>query len=169
MTYAMQRDPPGSQRAFILPMQNAGEAALVFNAVIYPATTLLEVCAHLCGSAPEHRLERYLVHPETQPPAHADFSDVKGQLATKRALEVAAAGFHSVLMTGPPGAGKTMLASRFGSLLPPMSEDDALESAAVQSLNGHFNPALWKVRPFRSPHHTSSGVALVGGGCDFSK
>ncbi|QYF94578.1 YifB family Mg chelatase-like AAA ATPase [Massilia sp. PAMC28688] len=164
MAYAMQRDPQGSQRAFILPMQNAGEAALVCNAVIYPATTLLEVCAHLAGTPLEHRLARHVVHPGTLPPPQADFSDVKGQVATKRALEVAAAGFHSVLMTGPPGAGKTMLASRFGSLLPPMSDDDALESAAVQSLHGHFDPALWKVRPFRSPHHTSSGVALVGGG-----
>lgn len=164
MTYAMQRDPIGNTRAFILPMQNAAEAALVADAVVYPATTLLEVCAHLSGTLPEHQLQRHSARAASQPHAYPDFSDVKGQLASKRALEVAAAGFHSVLMTGPPGAGKTMLASRFGGLLPPMSEEDALESAAVQSLNGQFNPALWKVRPFRSPHHTSSGVALVGGG-----
>lgn len=164
MTYAMQRDQAGPARAFILPRQNAEEAALVPDAQIFPATTLLEVCAHLSGSQAEHRLSRHVAAPVPQPPAYADFADVKGQLATKRALEVAAAGMHSVLMTGPPGSGKTMLASRFSSLLPPMSEQEALEAAAVQSLNGQFNPALWKVRPFRSPHHTSSGVALVGGG-----
>lgn len=164
MTYAMQRDCAGTGRAFILPRQNAEEAALVNDAHILPATTLLEVCAHLNGSQPEHRLARHVASPCPQPPVYADFADVKGQFATKRALEVAAAGLHSILMTGPPGSGKTMLASRFCSLLPPMTEQEALEAAAVQSLNGQFNPALWKVRPFRSPHHTSSGVALVGGG-----
>ena len=72
--------------------------------------------------------------------------------------------YHTLLLVGPPGAGKTMLASRFAGLLPPMNDDDALESAAVQSLAGSFDPALWKQRPFRAPHHTSSGIALVGGG-----
>jgi magnesium chelatase family protein len=97
-------------------------------------------------------------------PSYPDFSDVKGQLQAKRALEVAAAGSHSILLIGPPGAGKTMLASRFGGLLPPMTDQEALESAAVQSLDGRFAVENWKIRPFRSPHHTASGVALVGGG-----
>ncbi|MET0323471.1 MAG: YifB family Mg chelatase-like AAA ATPase, partial [Duganella sp.] len=94
----------------------------------------------------------------------ADFADVKGQLMVKRALEVAAAGNHSILLVGPPGAGKTMLAARFPGLLPPMTDEEALEAAAVQSLNGGFRIEQWKRRPFRAPHHTASGVALVGGG-----
>src|SRR5699024_10403845 len=80
-----------------------------------------------------------------------------------RALEVAAAGNHSVLMVGPPGSGKSMLAARFPGILPPMSQSEALESAAVQSLSSGFSARQWKQRPFRSPHHTASGVALVGG------
>ena len=95
---------------------------------------------------------------------YPDFADVKGQQQVKRALEVAAAGLHSVLLIGPPGAGKSMLAARFPGLLPPMTEDEALETAAVQSLAGSFSIERWRRRPFRSPHHTSSGVALVGGG-----
>jgi magnesium chelatase family protein len=91
--------------------------------------------------------------------------DVKGQAHAKRALEIAAAGNHSMLMVGPPGTGKSMLAARFPGILPSMTEDEALESAAMQSLSsGGFNVAHWKRRPYRSPHHTASGVALVGGG-----
>jgi magnesium chelatase family protein len=100
--------------------------------------------------------------------AHAvcypDFAEVKGQQHAKRALEVAAAGAHSCLLVGPPGAGKSMLAARLPGLLPLMSDAEALESAAVQSLAGGFSPQRWRQRPFRSPHHTTSGVALVGGG-----
>ncbi|MDB5962434.1 MAG: ATP-dependent protease, partial [Massilia sp.] len=98
------------------------------------------------------------------PPPRLDFADVKGQPQAKRALEIAAAGSHNVLMVGPPGTGKTMLASRFAGLLPPMTDEDALEAAAVQSLTREFSISSWKVRPYRSPHHTTSGVALVGGG-----
>jgi magnesium chelatase family protein len=97
-------------------------------------------------------------------PDYPDFSEVKGQAAVKRALEVAAAGGHSVLMSGPPGTGKSMLAARFPGILPEMNEDEALETAAVQSLNGGFRSENWKRRPYRSPHHTASAVALVGGG-----
>jgi magnesium chelatase family protein len=103
-------------------------------------------------------------HPHLAPDTRYDFHDVKGQLYAKRALEVAAAGGHSVLMSGPPGTGKSMLASRFVSILPAMTEQEALESAAIQSLNGQFKPQCWGLRPYRAPHHTASAVALVGGG-----
>ncbi|GAI58664.1 unnamed protein product, partial [marine sediment metagenome] len=99
--------------------------------------------------------------------AYPDFSDIKGQLQARRAMEVAAAGQHSLLLVGPPGAGKSMLATRFPGILPPMTQDEALESAAVQSLSGSFDIARWRHRPYRAPHHTASAVALVGGGCHF--
>jgi magnesium chelatase family protein len=165
MTFAMQRGKENrSSRGFILPMANADEAALVSGAKIYPAATLLEVCAHFTASDATGRLARHVPQDGQPAPAYPDFSDVKGQISTKRALEVAAAGCHSVLLIGPPGAGKTMLASRFAGLLPAMTDEEALESAAVQSLTGGFKAERWKVRPFRSPHHTSSGISLVGGG-----
>lgn len=164
MTFAMHRNRGHAARAFILPMANGDEAALVTDAVIYPAETLLQVCAHLNAGDPATRLARHRNHSTTSVPPYPDLSDVKGQEHAKRALEVAAAGSHSLLMVGPPGAGKTMLASRFVGLLPPMTDEEALESAAVQSLTRGFSAASWKVRPYRSPHHTTSGVALVGGG-----
>lgn len=149
-------------RAFILPAQSALEAALVKDAVIYPADSLLAVCAHLS----DQTLLTPLDNDNTVPPNidYADFSDVKAQTMAKRALEVAAAGGHSVLMSGPPGTGKSMLASRFVGILPSMTEAQALASASIQSLSGGFKIANWKRRPYRQPHHTASGVALVGGG-----
>ncbi|MBC7414303.1 MAG: YifB family Mg chelatase-like AAA ATPase, partial [Herminiimonas sp.] len=155
---------------FILPRANADEAALVTDATIFPADSLLQVCAHFGSHDPDARLVRHRVSPSVPASPGAgrsgqpDFSDVKGQQQAKRALEVAAAGGHSVLLVGPPGTGKSMLASRFGGILPPMSEREALESAAVQSLTSGFDASRWKVRPYRAPHHTASGVALVGGG-----
>ena len=104
-----------------------------------------------------------------KPVSVPDLIEVKGQAAAKRGLEIAAAGGHSVLMMGPPGTGKSMLAHRFVGLLPPLSQDEALESAAVLSLNGGFAPERWGVRTTRQPHHSASSVALVGGGCDFHK
>jgi magnesium chelatase family protein len=95
---------------------------------------------------------------------YPDFSDVKAQSMSKRALEIAAAGSHSVIMSGPPGTGKSMLATRFVGILPEMTESEALESAAIQSLNGNYKLENWKRRPYRAPHHTASAVALVGGG-----
>lgn len=151
----------GEARAFILPADNAAEAALVSKAVVLPAKSLLEVCAHLSGHTTIAPYQAEMVY---TPVDYPDFSEVKGQSFPKRALEIAAAGSHSVLMAGPPGTGKSMLASRFPGILPAMTEQEALESAAIQSINGSYKTALWKRRPFRSPHHTASGVALVGGG-----
>lgn len=164
MTFAMHRHAEGKPRAFILPMANADEAALVSDAAIYPAATLLEVCAHFAARDGECALVRHQAQPAVAAESCLDFADIKGQLHAKRALEIAAAGRHNVLLVGPPGAGKTMLASRFAGLLPPMSDEEALEAAAMHSLAGDFSLAQWKCRPFRSPHHTASGVALVGGG-----
>ena len=154
-------NPAAQKRAFILPQMSAAEAALVQKAVIYPAKSLLEVCAHLSGHT---ALTRLAPLEQALDILYPDFSDVKAQSMPKRALEIAAAGGHSVLMSGPPGTGKSMLASRFVGILPSMTDGEALEAAAIQSLNGHFKPANWKRRPYRAPHHTASGVALVGGG-----
>jgi magnesium chelatase family protein len=161
MTYHMVHKTTGAKRAFILPQISALEAGLVNDAIIYPANSLLEVCAHLTGHT---QLSEYQYSAEFMPLKYADFADVKGQNQAKRALEIAAAGNHSVLMSGPPGTGKSMLASRFAGILPSMTEAEALESAAIQSLNSGFKLENWKRRPYRAPHHTASGVALVGGG-----
>ncbi|WP_025916888.1 YifB family Mg chelatase-like AAA ATPase [Herminiimonas sp. CN] len=165
MTFAMHKDDaPGSRRAFILPRASVDEAALVPDVTILPADSLLQVCAHFGANGPDGRLAPHAANVPAARPAYPDFADVKGQAQAKRALEVAAAGGHSVLMVGPPGTGKSMLAARFPGILPPMTDDEALESAAVQSLTSGFSIARWKVRPYRAPHHTASGVALVGGG-----
>ncbi len=148
------------KRAFILPQNSAAEAALVRDAIIYPAKSLLEVCAHLSGHTALTQLEPI---DHIQEIAYPDFSDVKAQSMPKRALEIAAAGGHSVIMSGPPGTGKSMLAARFVGILPAMTETEALESAAIQSLNGNYKLENWKRRPSRAPHHTASAVALVGG------
>jgi magnesium chelatase family protein len=151
-------------RAFVLPPASADEAALVGGASIYQARTLLEVCEHLAG---RQSLPRPAARSAVVVARYSDLAEVKGQAQAKRALEVAAAGGHSVLMVGPPGIGKSMLAVRFPGLLPAMSDEEALESAAVQSLgSGGFRLENWKQRPFRSPHHSASSAALVGGGSD---
>ncbi|MEO6022687.1 MAG: YifB family Mg chelatase-like AAA ATPase [Burkholderiales bacterium] len=158
MTYRAAK----SGRAFVLPRESAQEAALVDAATVYPAQSLLEVCGHLAGNALLMRLSE---QPVPQAASYLDLSEVKGQAQAKRALEIAAAGSHSLLMVGPPGTGKSMLAHRFPGILPSMTLDEALESAAIQSLgSGGFKMENWRRRVIRSPHHTASSVALVGGG-----
>ncbi|OXI87117.1 magnesium chelatase [Burkholderia sp. AU31652] len=148
-----------------LPLASAAEAALVPGVTVFGAPDLPALCAHLTG-APDGRLA-----PVAAPcldglptPAAPDLADVVGQRGARRALEVAAAGGHHMLMVGPPGAGKSMLAARLPGLLPPLTDDEALTSAALLSASRlGFSPAQWRRRPFRAPHHSSSAAALVGG------
>lgn len=151
--------------ALVVPLENAGDAARVGDAAIFGARHLLEVCAHFNGNrllTPHAVPDRETTATEHDP---HDLSEVRGQHHAKRALEIAAAGGHSLLMVGPPGTGKTMLASRLPGILPRMTEDEALESAAIGSISdAGLDAAQWGRRPFRAPHHTASGVALVGGG-----
>ncbi len=159
---AMTYQASGDGRCFILPTDNAAEASLVAAAIVYPAPSLLAVCAHLVG---QESLIRHYPTASAAAPPDLDFNEVRGQAMAKRALEVAAAGTHSVLMSGPPGSGKSMLAARLPGILPAMSDTEALAAAAVQSLAaGGFHLERWRQRPFRAPHHTASAVALVGGG-----
>jgi len=155
----------------VLPPGSAEEAALVPDAQVYSARHLLDVVQHFVPQGsdappPEPSTGWQRVAPSVQVNAQAypDLADVKGQAGAKRALEIAAAGGHSLLLMGPPGSGKSMLAHRFAGLLPAMSTLEALQSAAVASLGGRFSLDRWGQRPTCSPHHTASAVALVGGG-----
>ncbi len=159
---AMALGARGAGRAFVLPEANAGEAALAGGDGILPARSLLDVCAHLMG---ESRLPGFDGTVRSAPASYADFAEVKGQAQVKRALEVAAAGSHSVLLIGPPGTGKSMLATRFAGILPPLTAAEALEVAAIHSASSKgFEVERWGERPMRAPHHTASSAALVGGG-----
>ncbi|MCG7599529.1 YifB family Mg chelatase-like AAA ATPase [Halomonas sp. McH1-25] len=149
-------------RRLLLPAANADEAALAGELAVFPAEHLSQVVAHLLG---QDRLAEHRLHQPALPERTVhDLADVRGQHQARRALEVAAAGGHNLLFAGPPGTGKTMLASRLPGILPPLSHDEALEVAAIRSVCGMGLLERWGERPFRSPHHTASGVALVGGG-----
>ena len=150
------------QRQLVCASENGEEAGLAGPAGVLVAGHLLEVCEHL-------QKLRTLPHPtcapDPQPVPLPDLSDVRGQHQARRALEISAAGNHNLLLVGPPGTGKTLLASRLPGLLPPLEQEQALESAAVTSISaGYFDIRRWRIRPFRAPHHTASAAALVGGG-----
>ncbi len=152
-----------NRRKLVLPKENTAEAALVKNIEIIPAVHLLEVCAHLSGQnliQTEFQQEEQAIQT-----ADIDFADVHGQYHVKRAFEIAAAGAHNLLMLGPPGTGKSMLASRLPTILPQLTEQQAQETAAIASISDQgLDVANWLKPPYRAPHHTASAAALVGGG-----
>lgn len=153
-----------SNHQLIVPSENAKEAGLVEGGCCWHAEHLLDVCRHLSGKGDMALCETNVID-DCGYSSYPDLSDVRGQIHAKRALEIAASGEHSLLFIGPPGTGKSMLASRIPGILPNLTLDEALETAAIQSVsNGEFCSDLWRVRPFRNPHHSASSVALVGGG-----
>ena len=153
----------GLDRELVLPRGSAAEAALMQGLVVREAGHLLDIVQALQPQG-DAALTRVTAAPPTGPEQPHDLRDVKGQAGPKRALEVAAAGGLGLLLVGPPGTGKSMLARRLSGLLPPLAEAEALASAALLSVNGQFKPSQWGQRPFRSPHHSASAAALIGGG-----
>lgn len=165
LSYALLAKELGFNRIFV-PKLNAAEAAVIDGLEVYPFENLLEVFKFLTGSLQ--------ISPQVPTPILAeenlfyeyDFKDIKGQQQAKRALEIAAAGSHNVLMKGPPGAGKTLLSRAFPSILPPLTKEEALEVTKIYSVSGNLssNESLVTIRPFRCPHHTASYVGIIGGG-----
>lgn len=155
-------------KGFLLPEQNAAEAAIVDQLDVYPITSLTEAVDFLNGKTDKQplKLDTREVFADAALHYEMDFADVRGQQGVKRALEVAAAGGHNIIMIGPPGAGKTMLAKRLPTILPPLTLQEALETTKIHSVAGKLGKQVGLVphRPYRSPHHTISDVALVGGG-----
>ena len=151
-----------AKRSLVVAEDDAPEASIVSGATILTTRHLLDVCRHLGGA---QALDRAEAQETIDQVSHGDLREVKGQHHARRALEVAAAGAHNLLMTGPPGTGKTMLANRLPGILPELCEREAIETAAIRSVSAlPFDLDSWRRRPFRAPHHTASGVALVGGG-----
>ena len=163
LAMALRRD--GAQRALVLPTDSAAQAARVSGVTVLQAAHLLDVHAALIGGEAARAMSVAVPAVAPAPAAVPDLAEVRGQAACKRVLEIAAVGGHSLLLVGPPGSGKTLLAQRLPGLLPPMSEDEAMTSAALQGLDAQgLEGAGWGKRPLRTPHHTASAVALVGGG-----
>jgi len=153
-----------SNAAVFVPEENVPEAILA-SAVVFPARTLLQVTAHLRGTDRIAAAQQQKLQPTRA--SYPDLEDVRGQQQAKRALEIAAAGGHNILFSGPPGTGKSMLAQRMPGILPPPTEEESIETAAIDSILGRpLDISAWGRRPFRCPHHTASAAALVGGGSD---
>ncbi len=150
---------------YYVPTDNADEAALINGVVVHPVYHLTDLIAHLNGSAALPAQPPVDLASVATVACSTDFSDVKGQMQARRALEIAAAGFHNVLLKGPPGAGKTLMARAFPSILPLMGRDEVLEASKIYSVSGLLNRSRFMVnRPFRAPHHTTSRIGLIGGG-----
>lgn len=156
----LRREAP--EHALVAPACDAAQAAVVPGITVLGADGLLDVCAYLRGDAPLAAANAPAG--EGDPEGRPDFSEVAGQAVARRAAELAAAGRHSLLLVGPPGSGKSMIALRLPSILPALAEDEALETGAIAALRGLFDPLRMHRRPFRNPHHTASIVALAGGG-----
>jgi len=151
-------------RAILVPKENGAEASLASDEV-FVASSLLDVTAQLSGERTPVKIDPVISEPRTT--VGPDLADVKGQQLAKRALEIAASGGHNILFTGPPGTGKSMLAQRLPGILPPLEDDEAIETAAIDSILGRpIDLTSWRRRPFRAPHHSASAAALVGGGSD---